>query len=561
MRTGTVGNMQKRAAGFYGWSGSPNLPVGEVRYVVGWHADQMTRLEWDVLIDGSEEWSVQLPGVGDEPGPVISTRREDGEQDVTAASKELLDLIDWTDSNIRAVDTNLFVCGQGDYIQTEDGWRVLSVVEQKRKEKLADALDSVPFIWPHPFDPNKPDAPLFSVLELLEQLEWLDRQAQTQSRQRVLFSGILATADSLEGPDGKSFWDVWNETLSARTMDPDDMSPVRLQGPIGTGTGPNVVKDGLNWIMPPFGYDEQINKRSVAAIQRLAYGLPIPPEILLGLQAQSRATAFQVEENAYRAHIEPPAWMVAQVPQDALERLLDDRTVEVRPNPTQMLARKQSVEDVKWARESGLVTPVYVREVLSIPDDAAPDEADGVPIRSGAPVATDPANAAADEPVTAAASEPELSTLLADIDAHLSAELAGRTVATTERARQRLGAAARTVESIRLNPAYKPLSNADLAVQLGLDGLTAAGVKVLEVSAEPIDDAAKWWTKRVVNVWSQMQTLIPGWTGQGEWIEESVDALDVALGEHILATLSDPEPLPLTGGDIRRVVNAAAGDR
>jgi hypothetical protein len=560
VRTGTVGNMQKRAAGYYGWAGSPNLPVGEVRYVVGWHADQMTRLEWDVLIDGKDEWTVDLNDKDvktEDRIPVISTRREDGEQDVTAASKELLDAIGWTDSNIRAVDTNLFVVGEGDYINDGDGWRVLSVVENKRKEKLAAAKAVVPFIWPHPFDPAKPDAPLFSVLELLDELEWLNRQARTQSKQRVMFSGVLATADELEGPDGTSFWDEWNRAISAKATDPDDMSPVRLSGPIGNGTGPNVIKDGLNWIMPPFGYDQTIDRRVVAGIQRLAYGLPIPPEILLGLQAQSRATAFQVEENAYRAHIEPPAWMVAQVPQDALNAILD-QTVEVVPNPSKMLARKQSVEDVKWARESGLVNTEYTREVLAIPEDAAPLEGDGVPIRSTAPIATDPANDAADEPVTAAASE-NLSDLLADIDAHLSSELAGYTTSTTDRARQRLGAAARSNEQVRSNPEFKGLSSAELAVRLGPDGLVAAGVRVNDLISEPIDSATRWWVNRVTDAWSQAATLVPGWAGQGAWIEESVSKLDEALTAHILDTLTDSDLSPLQAGDIREVLDAASG--
>lgn len=601
MRTGTVGQMQKRAWGFYGYPGSPNLPVGEVRYVVGWHADQMTRLEWDVLIDGSEEWVVTKPD-----GTTISTTKTktgpDGkqvkEQDLTGASKELLDWIGWTDSAIRAVDTNLFVAGQGTYIQEADTWRVVSVVEPNRKATIAAADEAVDFSWPHPADPSKPDAPLFSVLELLEQLEWLDRQAQTQSRQRSLINGVLATADGLEGPDGKSFFDLFNDVISARMSDPDDLSPIHLSGPADGAV--NLIKDGINWIMPPFGYDAVIDRRAQAAINRLAYGLPVPPEILLGMQAQSRATAFQVEENAYRAHIEPPAWMVAQVPEDALTRLLDDRTVEVRPNPSQMLARKQSVEDVKWANAEGLATDDYTREVLGIPDDGAPvsdaavdpavkaaldmavaapslAQAPGLPdlvnqIRSimdgtdyvpatgpDAPIATDPANDAADEPVTAANRQDDLSTLLADIDATLSSELAGVTVMATDRARTKLGAAARTVETVRNNPEYKPLSNPELAVTLGLEGLSNAGVKVLEVAAEPIDVAAKWWTKRIGEVWSQMSVLVPSWSGQGAWVEESVDKLDVALGEHIIDTLSLPDAGPLEAGKIREVVDAAAG--
>jgi hypothetical protein len=362
----------------------------------------------------------------------------------------------------------------------------------------------------------------------------------------------------LEGPDGTSFWDVWNETLSARSVNPDDMSPVRLSGPIGNGTGPNVIKDGLNWIMPPFGYDQTIDRRVIAGIQRLAYGLPIPPEILLGLQAQSRATAFQVEENAYRAHIEPPAWMVAQVAQDALRRILDRDDVTVVPNPSRMLARKQSVEDVKWARAEGLVTPPYTREVLGIPEDAAPEENDGIPIGGSAPIASDPANDAADEPVTAAASE-NLSDLLADIDAHLSSELAGYTTSTTDRARQRLGAAARSNEQVRSNPEFKGLSSAELAVRLGPDGLVAAGVRVNDLISEPIDSATRWWVNRVTDAWSQAATLVPGWAGQGAWIEESVSKLDEALTAHILDTLTDSDLSPLQAGDIRAVLDAASG--
>lgn len=556
-RTGSVGNMQKRAWGYYGFPGSPVLPVGEVRYVVGWHADQMTRLDWDVYINGTDNWKVTVPSSDGTDPTTITTVGDDGEQDLSGASRELLDLIGWNDANIRAVDTNLFVGGEGDYARFGDRWRVVSVVEPKRKQVMADADESVPFIWPHPADPKKPDAPLFSVLELLDELEWLNRQASTQSRQRVMFSGILATADGLEGQDGKSFWDVWNETLSARAMDPDDMSPIRLSGAVD---GPvNLVKDGLNWIMPPFGYDATIDRRVVAGIQRLAYGLPIPPEILLGMQAQSRATAFQVEENAYRAHIEPPAWMVAQVAEDALTAILDDVTVEVRPNPSAMLARKQSVEDVKWARTEGLVTPAYTREVLSIPEDAAPDEdMDGVPVGSR-PVESDPANVAADEPVAAAARTPDLSDLLADIDSHLASELAGVTVMAVDRARQRLGAAARSNQDVRANPDLKGLSSAQVAVALGVDGLTAAGVKVLDVIAEPIDAAARWWTGRIGQAWEQAATLVPGWSGQGAWVEESVDVLAAGLGEHIMGSLSDPELSPLDAGRIRAVVDAAAG--
>lgn len=557
-RSSSVSALQRSACGFYGFPGMENRAVGEVRYVVGWHADQMTRLEWDVWINGSDNWTVTLPETKDADGkPVkggtISTTRTDGEQDVTAASTELLNLIDWTDTNVRAVDTNLFVPGQGDYAKLDAGWMVISPIDTDRKKKLR-GVESVPFIWAHPFDPEKPDAPLFSVLGLLEKLDWLDRQETTQSRQRVLIAGILAAAENFKGPGGESFWEIWNAALSAKMADPDDLSPVRLSGTL------EAVKDGLNWIVPPFGYDEVIDRRQIAAINRLAYGLPIPPEILLGMQAQSRATAFQVEENSYRAHIEPPAMMVAQVAQDALNLLLDDEfTVKVVPNPSRLLARKNSVQDVKDAYDRGLVTPDYVREVLGIPEDAAPDEdKDGIAPATVPAAPTDPSNVAADEPVTASVS-PDLSSLLADIDAALASELAGVTVMAVDRARQRLGAAARANQTIRDDTSLKGLTSGQLATTLGYDGLVGAGVSVADQIAEPIDSASRWWVRRVSEAWEQAATLIPGWSGQGDWVAESVDVLATSLTEHIVTTLDQPVPPPLDAGDIRNVVDVAAG--
>lgn len=341
--------MQQQAWAYYGYPGSETAAVGEVGYVVDWRADQMTRLEWDVFIDGSPEWVVELPEskTTGEDSPTssdavvtegrISTKRADGEQDQTAASMELLDLIGWHDTNIRAVDNNLFVAGKGDYANLNDGWRVVSTIEPKRKETLASAADVIPFINPHPANPAYPNPPLGRILDLLESLAWLTRQSSTQSKQRVLMNGIVVTSDKLTGSSPESsFWAEWNATLSAKQTNPDDMSPVRLQAP-----SDEVAKGAIEWILPPFGYDDVLDRKISAAIDRLGYGMPVPPEILKGMQAQSRATAFQVEENAYRAHIEPPAKLLAQVAQDALNKLLPDVKVKVVPNPTQMLARKQ----------------------------------------------------------------------------------------------------------------------------------------------------------------------------------------------------------------------------
>jgi hypothetical protein len=112
---------------------------------------------------------------------------------------------------------------------------------------------------------------------------------------------------------------------------------------------------------------------------------------------------------------------------------------------------------------------------------------------------------------------------------------------------------------VRSNPQFKGLSSAELAVKLGPDGLVAAGVRVNDLISEPIDSATRWWVNRVTDAWSQAATLVPGWAGQGAWIEESVSKLDEALTAHILDTLTDSDLSPLQAGDIRAVLDAAAG--
>jgi hypothetical protein len=131
----------------------------------------------------------------------------------------------------------------------------------------------------------------------------------------------------------------------------------------------------------------------------------------------------------------------------------------------------------------------------------------------------------------------------------------------TDRARQRLGAAARVNPRIRDNPDLKKLGNADLAVTLGQKGLETLGVSVADQIAEPVDSAARWWVRRVSEIWEQVGQLIPGWKGQGDWVEESVTVLADALVSHIIDSLSQELPPPLDAGGIRKVVDAAAGDR
>lgn len=533
---------QRRAWSYYGSpfikAGKDNpgaSAVGEVRYVVGWAADQMSRMRWSVLVDGSPEWTLEMPdGTRVRSTPDTNTSEAEAH---ASASRTVLGAIHWNDSIVRQVTTNLYVAGELDYVAKASGdWEVVSVIHPDRKELLKEAAHSIRGLWPHPADPNEPDAPLFGVLSVLEEMDWLNRLSRSQSANRVGMRGIVGSADGLNFAGGGDFWEEWDRALRAKMNDPTDEGPLHLRGaaelvePSGNGMR------GLSWLVPDFPYDQRIDSRMQSLIQRLAYGLPIPPEILLGLQAQSRATAFQVEENSYRAHIEPPAQVVARVATQALSVLID-RDIEVIPDPSLLLARRHTTEDVKQAFDRGAVSFRYLREVLGIPEEAAPTVEDlqlFLLITNPGAVDEDPATVAArsgrsgsgDTGVTASAQS----------SATAVSEIAGATAIAATRARERVGAKARTYAHLR-ETLNGDVPNDKVASVLGSHTLEGTGVRVQEIITDSLAPLESWWLSKTDN-------------------RMSADLLVDLAAEHVYETLEDDVASPLSEDACNQIANS-----
>jgi len=304
--------------------------------------------------------------------------------------------------------------------------------------------------------------------------------------------GILGSADGLNFAGGGDFWDEWDKSLRAKMKDPTDVGPVHLRGakelvePMASGRG----MGGLSWVVPDFPYDARIEGRMEALIHRLSYGLPIPPEILMGLGVQSRATAFQVEENSYRAHIEPPALIVAQVATDTLNQIIDGVEVEVVPDPSLLLAKRHTTQDVKDAHDRGAVSDAYLREVLGIPEWAAPTDEEKAARREGdnpmegghSPTTETPRQRAArqdrEDPSGTPADQKS-------VDPLQLAEWRGKIEVAAFRARDRLGAKARTHKALR-DALPADLPNDEVAAYLGLQTLESAGVDAAAVVSESL---------------------------------------------------------------------------
>lgn len=598
------GFAQDRAPTYQGGRLQAPMPIGEVRYVVGWIADQMVRLGWTIKVDGKEEWTLKLPdgtSITASPQEEVEKAEKEGNTDLlnnAEASKQvLIKALGWSDDVVRQLATNLFVAGELDYlaepgkdtkdaegktVQTPDSWHVVSVVDPDRNELRDAALHSIRGLWPHPADPSMPDAPLFGVLPILEELDWISRVSRAEMANRLTLRGIMGISEDLRSANPTGSGDFMTDFLAAvaATMqDPTNVAPIGVTGeteliaPSGNGMG------GLSFLIPDFPADQKMAAKTEKNIQRLAYGLPIPPEILTGLQAQSRATAFQVEDNSYRAHIEPPALIIAGIPEKALQLLIPGKTIEVEPDPSNLLARRHSVEDVKHALENGAAGFSYYREVLDIPDSAAPTEEDLALLERikamghGAdPGAQDPGNAAASEPVTASVGGPtdppqtaaELNSLgarLAEVDHTLMMEMAGTTVMAAERARDRVGARARTFEGLR-KALDSDIPNSLVVTELGIQTVRDTGVPIESIVAESLSSLGQWWEKRAM---AAQQTInhILGSEAQIQWSESdlrlSASALIDLCAEHVMDTFDDHDASPLSAESRAEVLTILGG--
>lgn len=600
---------QRRAWGFYGTPRPPaksgattaqatfsafGKQVGEVRYIVGWIADQMVRMGWRVKLDGSEAWTVTLPDgetVVSDPKTAVDIQTDP--KHPSNASAKVLEAIGWNSRTVREVATNLFVAGEMHYAQDNDKWRVVSVIRSDREEILSRSPIKVRGLWPHPADPEAPDAPLFGVLSVLDDMLWLNRLSRSQSANRVGMRGIVGVADSwkVAGGSGESsddFWDSFNAMLSRPMDDPEDVSPVGLVGAKDLVEPKDGGMKGLSWVIPNFPYDDKIDERMEKLVQRLAYGLPIPPEVLTGLQAQSKATAFQVEGATYRAHIEPVANLIADIATDTLKMFLaDNAQVAVVPDPTTILSRRHSVQDVIEAFDRDAASAAYLREILGIPESAAPEDdelAQRAALRRTRAVPSDPGNDAAGEPIAAAAQMPgdgveatsakdqfdsvaseRLSSVLHTIDSTALYELVGAAHSAVSRAHERLGIRVRT--SAKLKAAFPTkLTNEELGREHVDAILTALGIDGEKIVSAALAPTLDWWGKRLEKAMQQTDSVFkadgqepPAWPADA--VDRSVQTLQAVLsnavgGGPLLAAAGDRG---LRESDLRQVLAVEAG--
>lgn len=169
-------------------------------------------------------------------------------------------------------------------------------------------------VWrPHPRKHWDADSPGRGLLPTLRELERLSARVIAQIESRLAGNGVLFLPDSMTFPvedaDGKvrtgsdvsEFMAILARAMITPIQDRDSAAavvPILAQAP------PDAI-DAIKHM----GFSTELDAQTIAlreaALKRLALGVDMPPEILLGLGDSNHWNAWEINENAITQHVEP----------------------------------------------------------------------------------------------------------------------------------------------------------------------------------------------------------------------------------------------------------------
>lgn len=270
-----------------------------------------------------------------------------------------------------ALALNFQVPGRMWYLhQPTTAWEVVSTTHPdiKKRKETADVV--VYGINPDPEDPKNPDSPVKANMLTIQELALLQQQQRAQARNRLVQHGILFYPNDVDFDS--TFEDDFKSSATAPIADEGSAASV-LPHMIGF---PSEFIEKWNWMIPEFPYDEALSAKIEAVTRRLALGLDMPPEAMLGIGNMNHWSQWAVQESTYRAHTEPLAEKVGFVLAKAAIKYYDEPVVKITPDPTPLLARVGSVTDALEMFDRGIVDGEFVRDRAGAQDDDKPDEAD-----------------------------------------------------------------------------------------------------------------------------------------------------------------------------------------
>ena len=246
-------------------------------------------------------------------------------------------------------------------------------------------------IWQrHPRFSDLADSSMRAVLDLCDELQILTRVIRATALSRLPAGILKVPSDASDGP--LDYTDGEGQGEGRRDQLTDDLlahlsAPIKDEGS-ASGVVPFILRgerddlaavDLLTFDRP---FDATAADQRVELIRRIANGVDLPPEVLLGMADANHWTAWQIDETTFSAHIEPVAnlfvgALTVGYLQPALEAMgITDERIVVWYDATSLVAHPNMAQNVKDAHDRLAASDEALRKALGLAEEDAPDDAE-----------------------------------------------------------------------------------------------------------------------------------------------------------------------------------------
>jgi hypothetical protein len=240
-------------------------------------------------------------------------------------------------------------------------------------------------IWrPHPRRRIEADSPVRALLGVLTELEFLSRHVMAQATSRLAGAGVLVLPQGMTFPappedsglpenasDADIFMAVLGENMLTPIADPGAPSAVV---PIVV-TAPDEVIDRITHLTFWTDLDEHAVELRNEAIRRLALGLDMPPEILLGTADVNHWGSWQIEESSIKTTIEPLLALIANaIAVGYVQPLTEEPTDAVGGDTSKLRLRPNRSREAIELYDRGELDAEALRRETGFSEDDKPDD-------------------------------------------------------------------------------------------------------------------------------------------------------------------------------------------
>jgi hypothetical protein len=221
--------------------------------------------------------------------------------------------------------------------------------QQGKKDLILPGDAWMARLWrAHPRFGDEPDSSMLGVLDQCEQLVLLDQAMRNMAR-RAMNAGVVFVPDGITAysSDGKA--ESVADAIAYSALQAVESEAALSTVTPKTLTGPLELGGGIKFIPLTQATDPNLATAAQKLLERILIGIDIPKDVVKGLADVKFANAIVIDDDLYRAHIEP------------LVLLIVDTLTEVYLRPLLLKgldesSRKIAERIVMWADTSSIVT-------------------------------------------------------------------------------------------------------------------------------------------------------------------------------------------------------------